>query len=152
MLATQLTLNIPPQNEDLIQQFHYDIYEMFCEYVPAIANHKYEDAVEIIQHLYHVWIDSNKLSQCLSSKDLSSFASMFVALMTFTLAAELSWITHYSLQTAFGLTALTISVGIRITTPSYISVGLLANGFFKYRVVRRQGCIKTRMIGASRIN
>lgn len=144
MLVTQHPNYLQHKNEELIQQFYYAIDELFYEFIPAIANRKYDDAIELVNHCYLVWNQTNIMQDLIGKKDFSSIANLFSQLIVFALAAELAWLTHYSLQTASGLTVLTISMGIRITTPSYESVGVFSNGFFNYRVVRRQGYFITK--------
>lgn len=141
MLITRNTVTaVTAEHEksELIDIFSYDIHELFCEYVAAIRREQFIEAIQTIEKFYSLWIESNKFS-AIPPSDQQATVMMLSSLLIFALSGQLAWISHYSLQTSCGLTLLTISLGIKITTPSYISVGLLSNGFFHYHMRKRQG-------------
>lgn len=126
----------------IIWEFYWDIYHLIYEFVPAVATLKFEYIVDTIEKFYYIWINSNTLANTAGSQMEQYTGTILSSLLTVSLSIQLMWATHYSLQTSFALTSLTIAMGVNVTRPEYVSVGILSNGFFKFRVINTRAFFK----------
>ena len=139
MLKTQHPLPLATENSDyLIEILTYEVYEVVRKYSIAISQLKFHEATKILEKFYSVLVDTKKYA-VLNQPDRQALATMIASLLIFALSGELAWFSHYSLQTSCGLTLLTISLGVKVSTPSYISVSMISHSFFHYHVRKRRG-------------
>ena len=100
-----------------------EVDALFHEYLTAIEHQHFEESIRIVEKCYCLWIEKHH-SQ--------SLATMLASMLIFSLAAELMWITHYSLPTASGLVLMTLTLGIKISTPGM-------NSFFQCNFMKKKG-------------
>jgi hypothetical protein len=117
-----------------------DFYEEYCEciseFYAALKKNNPTYVTKIVEQFYTKWLDSSKFPEQVNKTLEQAMTAAFTTLIMFHLAAQLAYITHYSLAISYGLTLLSITVGIKITTPEWSSVGTLSGGLFKCRIFK----------------
>lgn len=123
-----------------------DFYEDFCEciseFYAAINKNNLSYATKTVEQFYTRWLVSSHYPDKLNSTLEHAITSAITALIMFHLAVQLAYVTHYSLAISYGLTLLSITVGVKITTPEWSSVGTLSGGLFKYKIFKSRSPIK----------
>lgn len=123
------------ENPEIFLFITEDIYDLICQYFPSVSYQKYEEATEILQKLLCLWINSGNSNS--KDPDLQSEVNSVVSIAAFALSAQIAWCSFYTLQTSYGMTSLTISFAVKVTSPHYVSVGIISNGFFNYQLLKR---------------
>ena len=125
----------------LIVALSHDIEELVEDFFPALQMHHYEEAIHYIQCFRMEWIESHLLEK----SDTQEYALVegliadTLATMTIlTLATQLVFTSYFTLPVTIGLSLLMMSISIKITTPTYVSLGTLRYGTFNYRVIRKR--------------
>jgi hypothetical protein len=117
-----------------------DFYEDFCEciseFYAALKMHNLTYATKIVERFYTKWLESSQFPAQLNKTLQDAITAAITTLIMFHLAVQLAYVTHYSLAISYGLTLLCITVGIKITTPEWSSVGTLSGGLFKCRIFK----------------
>lgn len=117
-----------------------DFYEEYCEcmseFYATLKKNNLIYVTKIVEQFYTKWLDSSQFPAQLNKTLEQAMTAAFTTLTMFHLAVQLAYITHYSLAISYGLTLLSITVGIKITTPEWSSVGTLSGGLFKCRIFK----------------
>ncbi len=123
-----------------------DFYEEFCEFISdfyaAIERNHLAYATSIIQQFFTKWVQSSQFPESFNAVLEYSISSAISSLIICHLAVQLAYITHYSLAMCCGLILLSITVGIKITTAEWSSVGTLSGGLFKCKIFKSSSTFK----------
>lgn len=111
----KMLLELVDEIEDLIQHFFKAIFMQYYQY-----------AMVILEKFYFLWIDTQTLKYAFSQVE-TYVVMLLVSLAIHSLSTQLAWMAQYSYETAYGLTLLTICVGIKVMMPFL----LINNGLFK---------------------
>lgn len=121
---------------DISESFHEDFCQFISEFYLSFEKKNFTYTTKIIEQFYTKWIESSQFPTHLRTTLEHAITAALTSLIVFNLGVELAYVSHYSLAISCGLTLLFISVGIKITTPEWSSVGILSGGMFKYRIFK----------------
>lgn len=125
--------NPPNSTVTILLALYYDTFELTSEHIPAIETTQCAYFIEMIEKIYHIYISS---AICLDSKAEEEAHKMMTSINTCILAAELMWLSYFAMQNTYGLTSLSISLGVAVTKPEYINIP--NNGLFKYQINKKR--------------
>jgi len=103
-----------------------EIEELIQHFFKAIFTQYYQYAMGMLEKFYFIWIDTQSLKYAFSQIE-TTVCMLLVSLAIHSLSVQLAWMTQYSYQTAYGLTLLSVCVGIKVMMPFL----LVNNGLFK---------------------
>jgi hypothetical protein len=139
-LSRYLVAMIQQQNNTRHDEAPEYFYEEFCEFVSefyaSLETKNLTYTTRIVEQFYSRCFESSQFPDKLNATLEHAITAGISALIIFHLAVQLAYITHYSLNVSCGLTLLSITVGIKITTPEWCSVGTLSGGFFKCSIFK----------------
>lgn len=129
-------------SNEVADDFYDDYCECISEFYASLKKNNFTYTTKIVEQFYTKWLDSSNFPEQLNKTLEQAITSAITTFIMFHLAVQLAYITHYSLTISYGLTLLSIKVGIKITTPEWSSVGTLSGGLFKCRIFK--SCAPTR--------
>lgn len=130
------------ENSHIPEDFYFDFCEFISEFYTTIEKKNLTYATKIIEQFYSKWIDSTIFPNKINTAIDYAITTALTSLVMFHLAVQLAYVSHYSLMTSYGLTLLFITVGIKITTPEWVSVGTLSHGLFKCKIIKSRALSK----------
>lgn len=124
------------KQEQYFNEFYSDLYDFIYDFYMACENKKLIYIEQIIEQFYTKWLYSNIFPNKISSGIDYAITAALTPLIMLHLAVQLAYVSHYSVNVTYGLTILYVTVGIKITTPQWISVGTLNSGVFCCKIIK----------------
>ncbi len=126
-LLDELNVYLHEQNTvKILTELMDEIAELVQHFFNAIFTQYFNYAMVILEKFYFIWIDTQSLKSGFSQIE-TYIAMLLVSLAIHGLSVQLVWMTQYSYATTYGLTLLTVCVGIQVMMPFL----LVNNGLFK---------------------